>query len=269
MENIKILWTGGWDSTFRIVELSRKEVEIQPIYVLDPNRKSYEYEKIAMKNIIEALKKKEKTKAKILEVKEIKLEDIPQDNEITEAYNKIYEETGLGSQHEWLARLGKQIPGMEIGTEYAEPESSRIINSIKKFTKMEFTEEGIGVINKEQSTKEGCLVLGNFRYPIIKKTELDMLELIKEWNDQDVMKLIWFCHSPVNGKPCGICHPCNVKIESNMEFLLPKKSLEKYRKQKKIKRIFGNKAEKIYTKIMMNINNYKNRKELNKIKNRE
>lgn len=49
---VNILWTGGWDSTFRVVELSRMEgITIQPVYVIDPNRKSVPYELRAMDNI--------------------------------------------------------------------------------------------------------------------------------------------------------------------------------------------------------------------------
>ena len=254
MNQVKVLWTGGWDSTFRVVELSRQNVEIQPIYIIDPNRESIKQERIAMKNIVEALKQKSETKAKFLEIKEIKLEDIPQDKEITDAYIKINKETGLGSQHEWLARLAKKIPDMEIGTEKGTPETSRIIDAIQKFTKMKFV-DGVGIVDKPQSTKEGCLILGNFRYPIIQRTEKDMLKQIKEWHYEDVMKLIWFCHTPIKGvEPCGLCHPCHVKIESGMEFLLTKKALNNYKKQIKIRKIFGKRIERIYTKIKMKIN---------------
>lgn len=47
-----------------------------------------------------------------------------------------------------------------------------------------------------------------------------MLKIIRKWGYEDVMKHIWFCHAPINGKPCGFCHPCEVKMESSMEWLL-------------------------------------------------
>lgn len=262
MEQFKVLWTGGWDSTFRIVELSRKEVEIQPVYVLDPNRKSCEYEKKAMKDILNALKRKTETKAKILDIMQIKLGDIPEDKEITEAYEKINECTSLGYQHEWLARLSKNIPNMEMCTENAEPENSRMIKSIKLFAKMNFIEDGVGIIDKANSSKEGNLVLGGFRYPIIKKTENDMLNIIREWHYEDIMKLIWFCHSPINGKPCGICHPCNVKMESHMEFLLSKEAIRRYKKQIMIRKILGEKAERVYIGVKRRLMTYLNKEDM-------
>lgn len=54
MKNIvTILWTGGWDSTFRLLCLAENEdISIQPVYVIDENRKSKEYELDAMNKIL-------------------------------------------------------------------------------------------------------------------------------------------------------------------------------------------------------------------------
>ena len=247
-KTVRILWTGGWDSTFRIVELSREDVNIEPVYVCDPNRKSIENEKVAMKEVIKALKMRKETKANFGDIKEINLKDIPQDAKITEAYETVAKETGLGSQHEWLARLGKQIPGMEMGTEAGTPETSHIIDALQKFTKLDII-NGIGRVNKELSTEEGNLVLGWFDYPIIEQNEHDMLLLMKKWGYEDIMKHIWFCHAPINGEPCGFCHPCHVKIESHMEFLLPKKSITNYKNQIRVKKIFGERIANLYEKL--------------------
>ena len=37
---VNVLWTGGFDSTYRIVELSRLNVVVQPYYLLDEKRRS-------------------------------------------------------------------------------------------------------------------------------------------------------------------------------------------------------------------------------------
>lgn len=75
------------------------------------------------------------------------------------------------------------------------------------------------------------LVLGNFKFPIIDKTELEMKRNIEMWGYKEVMKNIWFCHTPFYGKPCGLCHPCEVKIQSGMEFLLPKSALKRFKRK--------------------------------------
>lgn len=249
---VYILWTGGWDSTFRIVELSRIYTYIQPIYVIDPNRKSKEYEIDAMNKIIKALQNRKETRAKFFPIKFWKLEDIPQDEEISRAYKTIHSKTNLGSQHEWLAWLGKIYPGMEMGTEAGIPETSHIIDAISRYCDLEII-DGIGRIKPETSTKEGNLVLGWFTYPIIMKTERDMVKQIRKWGYEDIMKLIWFCHRPIAGKPCGFCHPCEVKIESDMEWLLSPSAIKNYMIHKKIQKIAGTKGADYYEKIYRRI----------------
>lgn len=245
---VYILWTGGWDSTFRVVELSRTNTDIQPVYVIDPNRKSKEYEMDAMNNIVKSLQKRNETKARFLPIKYWKLEDIPRDEEISKAYKEIYSKTHLGSQHEWLAWLGKMYPGMEMGTEAGVPETSHIIDAISRYCDLEIV-DGIGKVNPETSTKEGNLVLGWFSFPIITRTERDMLRQIRAWGYEEIMKLIWFCHRPIKDKPCGFCHPCQVKMESDMEWLLPDNANKNYKRYKKIQSIAGNKFADYYARI--------------------
>lgn len=94
------------------------------------------------------------------------------------------------------------------------------------------------ILDAAKSSNEGLLVFGNFSFPIIDKYETDMLCNIKEWGYEDVRKEIWFCHRPIHGTPCGLCHPCDVKMESEMEFLLPEAARKRYLLHKKFQRIF-------------------------------
>lgn len=56
METVTLLWSGGWDGTFRLLQLASNPICIQPIYVIDRNRKSFEYEQKAMNQIIENIR---------------------------------------------------------------------------------------------------------------------------------------------------------------------------------------------------------------------
>jgi|LSQX01.2.fsa_nt_gb 7-cyano-7-deazaguanine synthase len=234
-EVFSVLWTGGWDSTYRMIELSRRPVIIQPIYIYGDQRLSENYEINAMHKILSKLETRKSTKATILPIKFIEKSSIPLNQEITDAYLRIRKDTDLGSQHEWLARYAYVNPGLEIGTEASSPETSRIIDAIHKYGRL--TKDKTGdyyVLDPEGSTKEGMLVFGNFKFPIIDKSELDMKRNIELWGYEDVMKEIWFCHSPFFGKPCGLCHPCEVKIESGMGHLLPESALRRYRRRDEI-----------------------------------
>ncbi len=249
VEPVRILWTGGWDSTFRIIELSRMQVTIEPVYVRDPGRESIGYETKAMDLIIRMLKERQETKAVFLPVRQIELADIPENKEITDAYEKAAADTGLGRQHEWLARLGMMIPGMELGTENGGVETSHIQMAIRKYASMKFQGTN-GEIDCEKSSKEGVLLFGWFRFPIITRTEKDMERQIRQWGYEDIMKHIWFCHSPINGSPCGFCHPCHVKMESGMEWLLPREAEKNYKRQIKIEKFLGVRAASLYSRII-------------------
>ncbi len=249
LNEIKVLWTGGFDSTYRIIELSMRDVTIQPIYVKDSKRTSMKYELKAMDDIVNLLLHKEKTKAKILPIKQIELEKIPENKEIFQAYELFKKEAEMGIQHEWLARLALEYNGLEICIEKALGEHTPIRSSILKYGKLIDTGDGF-IIDKENSSKELNLILGNLRLPIFEKTELKMMEDIKKWGYEDVISHIWFCHSPIKGKPCGLCNPCNTKYDSQMYFLLSPKAIKRCKRRKKIKKIFGSTGEKVYKKII-------------------
>lgn len=234
MNITKILWTGGWDSTYRIVELSRTKTIIEPIYVYGDGRLSEKNEIRAMKRILLELKKRKETKATFLPIRFIYKASIPPNQEISSAYEKISKDTKLGSQHEWLARLAFKQPGLEIGTESAPLELSNILTTIDKYGKLIFDKtNNTYILDPNNSNKEVLLVLGNFRYPIIKINGKQMRDNIRSWGYEDIMKNVWVCHTPLFGKPCGICHPCELKIETGMDFLMTPKALKRYHNRKK------------------------------------
>ena len=245
---IFILWTGGWDSTFRIIELSRREVEVQPIYVVDDARRSVSYEKKAIHDILELLKTKAETNADFLPVIYINKIDIPKNADITKAYQLFKDEADMGSQHDWLARLACQYPGMELCIEKALGDHAPIRKSIHRHGNLLNTGDGY-IVDKDTSSDELNLVLGNLKLPIFDKTELDMQRIIKEWGYEDVMSHIWFCHSPINGKPCGLCSPCTTKMTSKMEYLLPESAQKRNIRLRSIEKHCGKIAAKIYRHI--------------------
>lgn len=240
-EPINVLWTGGWDSTYRMVELSRRNVTIQPIYCCDPGRQSLEKEKETIERIRKALKNRGGgTKATFLPILYINIEEIPANAKITNAYNHICEKVKLGSQYDWLARLTQLYPKLEIGIEKPAGEYSGCVDAIHTFGNLKKDDDTIE-IDRNQSSDECVLLFGGFRFPIIELTELDMVKNIQDWGYGDIMQMIWFCHSPINGRSCGMCRPCQQKMECGMDFLLDKASQKRYRVYKIAKKIFGDK----------------------------
>jgi hypothetical protein len=62
---INILWTGGWDSTYRVIDLSFKEVVIQPYYLRD-NRLSEAMELSVIRNLTEKIRNRKTNKSELL-----------------------------------------------------------------------------------------------------------------------------------------------------------------------------------------------------------
>ena len=247
-KKINILWTGGWDSTYRIVELSFLDVTVQPIYVIDETRVSKDKELAAMRKILKMLREKKKTKAVFLPIKKVRLENIPKNEEISDAYKRIADATDLGVQHDWLARLALKYPDMEICIEKGIGDHTPVRDAIYQDGKLIKVEQGER-LDKKRSTKDLNLVFGNFIFPIFQITEQEMVKNIKKWKYEDVMSNIWFCHNPIHDKPCGMCNPCCTKASYGMNFLLPKDAQLRNKRYKKIKSKYGVKMANLYRRI--------------------
>ena len=100
--HVKILWTGGFDSSCRMVQLSKYPVTVQPYYLRD-NRVSEQKELEAIAAITSDIENHPETKCIILPLIQFNVADIKPDPEITEGYRRIRDLTGLGSQYDWLA----------------------------------------------------------------------------------------------------------------------------------------------------------------------
>lgn len=107
MQTYEIFWTGGFDSTFRVVQLSRFPIRIQPVYctgIASDMKKSEYYELNAVKQITALLRTKPETKAEILPLKIVSTkkneraekdpdhiyEILPRDHSVATAFRKIY-----------------------------------------------------------------------------------------------------------------------------------------------------------------------------------
>ena len=53
------------------------------------------------------------------------------------------------------------------------------------------------------------------------------MQWLKENPFDDIMKHTWTCHYPINGKPCGFCQPCRLKIKESMDFFFSKEALKR------------------------------------------
>lgn len=226
---VNILWTGGWDSTYRMIELSRKDLDINPIYICDTTRPSLQIEIKTIKKLYQMIVEDKRTIANVQPIKYVEFSEIKKNEEITKAYERLKKGRILGSQYEYIARLAYDYSEkIELGIEKPNGEISGCVETIETYGKI-VKKNGTYILDKENSSEDLNLIFGNISFPIIDKTEIEMLENIKKWDYVNLMQNIHFCYTPHNGQPCGYCRPCQQKIECGMEILLPKKAKVRYR----------------------------------------
>lgn len=224
---VDILWTGGFDSTFRIVQLSRYKVLIQPYYLSD-QRKSEPYELKTIEQIVKKLRAHEMTKCKIAPLIIIDKNQREEQSEVSAAFNRILERDFIGSQYKWLASFALKHSGIELSVH----EDDKAISVIKKYGKfMLCCDDTIGEyfeIDRKLSLEDIWLLFGNFHFPLVKYTKIQMREAYIANGYEDIMNLTWFCHSPVRGCPCGICNPCRYTIKEGLKERFTTRALLRY-----------------------------------------
>lgn len=235
---VHLFITGGWDSTFMLCKLSRRSVTVKPIYVLNPKRKSHNKELAVAKTIIKAVRKHPNTKAEIKNLKIINLSDINVDQNVISARHRIMKKTGIiGYQYDYLATVAKGIGMVGLGIEKdLTNQEDGASAALKRLAKLKLGRYG-WIVDQSVSDPDVNLIFGHIIFPIIDMTELEMVEWTKKYGYTEIMSLIWFCHSPIHGQPCGLCRPCEEKINSKMDFLLPEESIKRYLRAKKLKRL--------------------------------
>lgn len=230
---VSLLWTGGWDSTFRLLQLATQPVSIQPIYVINSDRPSASYEQAAMKRIISIVR--ERFPAQVLDVRHYDIAWIRQNcmNEpISTAFAYLRKTYNLGTQYEWLSMLLNKLN--------LDAECAIVRQYHGKVEKAIHTEGRIAPV--ENDFLPGRMHIlpdgeGNAVYTLFRHIILPLLSVSKKEEEQiardngwmDIMLLTWFCHTPIHGEPCGICSPCDDAMNTGMEWRLPDKAKQRYR----------------------------------------
>lgn len=234
---IEIFWTGGFDSTFRIVQLSRCDVRIQPYYMCD-NRKSELNELNAIQSITKVLKQHKDTKCEILDLKIIKISDRIDNIEVSKAYEELRKTDFFGGQYSWLACFAIHHKGIELSIH----EDDKAIKLIQKYGQLKQVNDpiirgGYWVLDPMNSKLELKTLFENYHLPLAGWTKLKMKEFYIKYGYEEIMQKTWFCYDPIHGKPCGICNPCIYTIEEGMKERFTKSALFRYHIKKTLQRL--------------------------------
>lgn len=229
-EIINLLWTGGWDSTYRLLYLLLvKGKPVQPYYLVDVNRKSTFMEFRTMGEIKKRLfdldsKTKELLKPTIITA----AYDLKPNKLIAESFSKIQQPYKWGTQYEWLARFAaeKGLNDLELCAEKGISDRAKYYQShfvrVNDNDFFEFDKKYIGT--------DLYIIFGSFRHPVLDLRKDDMLSLSRKYGFNEIMEMTWFCHRPrPNNTPCGICTPCKQLMSKGFGRRIPLMGRVRYR----------------------------------------
>ena len=218
-----LLWTGGWDSTFRLLQcLLVLEKMVQPHYLIDARRPSTGFEILAMNSIRQRLYRQHpRTCQLLLPTCYKEVVEIQPDETITAAFNRIFYRQYLGSQYEWLARYCKEIKNKEV--ELGVYGGGNIDNHIGKFTIQKSRgRDSFYMVDQKYRDTDEYQIFGCYHFPLFALNKSDMLRISKAEGFDDLMDLTWFCHHPTSqARPCGVCHPCVYAMKAGMGYRIP------------------------------------------------
>lgn len=241
-KTVNLLWTGGWDSTFRLLDLLFvRSNPVQPYYIIDPDRRSLSMEIETMGRIRRKLDDLLPDSVELLRpVIMFHIDDIPPDHEISEKLKRLRSMNHIGMQYEWLARFARQFgpANLEIGIEKG-PASLGVNWFLQGHLHFEEESSGNGtwVLNDSERATDLSL-FQYFSFPLFGITKSRMREVAFDKGFLEIMNMTWFCLSPIFGKPCGMCHPCSIVMNVGLKDRIAMMARFRYHLKKMIRSIF-------------------------------
>lgn len=196
---IALLWTGGWDSTFRLLQaLLVEHRAVQPIYFVNPGRKSLPHELRAMDAIRHGVRARLDHPGLLAPTQMFTSSHFPPDPQLVLWHATIAAQGRLGTQYLWLAAAAQALhwDGVEM--------------SIERHA------DGPGLVpylqdeHGRRSTRPEGQLFARFSFPVLHLTKADMRAIAAEHGFLDLLRLRWFCHHPLGRRPCGRCRPCRL-----------------------------------------------------------
>lgn len=237
MSNIaRIFWNGGFNSTFRILELSRYEdLTIEAIYV-STNTRNEASVLNTIKKVKSFLLSDSQFKASFTELAIINIENIPPNKAISEAFINFNKTYSIDSEIEYLARYA-QARGEKIELTLENLGSAHLYKNLSapNFEKVKKSGGRAYYVLTPDNDKDLYTLFSNFYFPasIFDMTQRDMWQRAQEKHSDSLLLKSWFCTMPIRDEPCGVCEACTKVINAKMRFRLTAKA---FRRSQRIKR---------------------------------
>jgi hypothetical protein len=222
-EPVKLLWTGGWDSTYRLLDLVLVQARtVQPVYFA-LERRSAPMERRAMESIREGLAERWPLAAHlVLPTRYHAMEPVPEDPEALAALQALRGLPGarrLGGQYYSLAAAARhyRIDDLELGL-HAE-EGSAWYDRLNA----NVVADGDTWRLVADPEPDALRLLEPFSFPLLTLTKRDMAARAKSAGFAELLERTWFCHTPdARGRPCGLCAPCRLTMKQGLARRVPR-----------------------------------------------
>lgn len=222
-KTINLLWTGGWDSTFRLLDLVIvQKRKVQPYYIISQTRETWKLEVDTMNKIKQSVFDTYPfTTELILPTIYKKRDEIKPNQNITDIYNRLAQLGHLGDQHDYLSRYAEEIGACDLEMCIDTRSPGFFTTFVKPNLKEEWDGNAVNFGLVEHPSNPDLIFFKYFKFPIHQYTKRELSDIAKKNGFLNILKLTWFCHSPKNGKPCGVCSPCKVTLEHGMTERIP------------------------------------------------
>lgn len=209
---VHVLWTGGWDSTYRVLQLVHESaIAIQPHYILDPDRPSSQRELEAIKSVTQGLAQHQPV-GHLLSLRVTPLAGIPISDEARRLHAQLVKQYSIGEQYLWLSEYARHagLAQLELCV-HVDDKAYAVVKALREAS-----------TTVAPPADNALSLFERFGFPVLEVTKLQMLEAAKLFGFADLMEKTWFCHQPTaSGRPCGMCNPCRWTAEEGLSWRLP------------------------------------------------
>lgn len=235
-EEIAVFWTGGWDSTTRVVDLVvHYGCPVQPIYVIDRSRRSWSIEVERMERIRDHLSTKYPERAHLLlPTNFIDRSELETSDLVNHPYLKLASKTGTSTQYAYLSKVSEitGYPKIEVAIHSEDDASTyEVLRERVKEVRLECGATTYEMDPWEPSTQmeHAMKVFETYRLPYMFTHPDKLASMTADHGLNSLLSLTFTCRIPLRGEPCGVCETCRYAIRSGKTDHFPSSALLRYR----------------------------------------
>lgn len=212
---VNLLWTGGWDSTFRLLQIVLEERKaVQPCYIIFKDRWSWKKEIETMGKIKKLIHENyPHTVDLIIDTFIIREEEVLEDDYLIQIFKNFKSLINFGAQYKTIVCFAEQfkMDNLELGIK----KHGRIYKQIKPYILK--TNSAYRIDNNRVPDKIYDFYK-YFTFPLFAYSDKEMVEIASTNGWQNILGITWICHKPIFGKfLCGGCNPCIIATEDEFK----------------------------------------------------